>query len=220
MRRLIHICLTLILSGCSSIPRTSNEANTAADDTKITADAFLFDARIYREGKPTSVRLECYHSDSIVGLSARGYLGKGALRGKVTRDSIIVYFPSTNEYVAEKVTDLLSSADSCTAPSGDIDLAAMFSNLPDIILRDTGFVVKSIGDDNNPEFSISLDSCGWVLILGYGIDDEMNYLDRIEFNGGNGNRLKAKRRTLKRQTQIPLNRFEPRIPPSAIRIIP
>ncbi|MDF1544628.1 MAG: hypothetical protein P1R58_05950 [bacterium] len=219
-RKALLFTVAALLSGCGTGPNRTGEEQSALSRSKITADAYLFDATLYREGKPTSVRLECYVTDSVVGLSGRGYLGKGALKGRLTRDSINVYFPSTNEYLSEKSGDLLISAAGCAQVKAEADLLSLFSSVPESRNWGETFAITRSGDDDQPQYQISLGDCGWEFTLEYRESDASLFLNKFEFNDGHGSRLKAKRRTLKREASVPSNRFQVDLPIGAVRIIP
>ncbi len=220
LRYVLSCVLVTFLVGCGTGGNRAGDEQQSESRRKIKADAYLFDARIYRDGKPTSVRLECYVTDSVVGLSGRGYLGKGALKGRLTRDSIVVYFPSTNEFVSEKTADLLTSAADCVQINAAVDLLSIFSTEPDSIAWGAQFKILRSGNDDRPHYQISLKDCGWLFDLEYREDKNKMYLSKFEFNDGNGNRLKAKRRTLKKNASVPMKRFIANMPAGAIKIIP
>ena len=93
------IISVLCFSGCGTSTNNLSEEQSKLDmEQTITADAYLYDAKAYDEGKPRSVRLSFYQTDSALFVSGKGYLGKGALKGEIKKTVSIFYFPTTNEY--------------------------------------------------------------------------------------------------------------------------
>ncbi len=101
----------------------------------VQVEAYLFDAVVLRGQKRNTFRLDVYQTDSIMALTGRGYLGKGALKGWMTRDSIKVLFPATNEYLYETIPALIGSI-ACLGDTAEINMFALFSALPDSIAQD------------------------------------------------------------------------------------
>ncbi len=124
----IAACL-LITAGCGSSRKGALVGDEANWQGKVEVEAYLFDAKLRRDNKPTSVRLEFFHTDSVIAFAGRGYLGKGALKGRLTEDSLEVYFPTTDEFVKEAAADLMSSFD-CAGDIGSFNLMALFNSLP------------------------------------------------------------------------------------------
>ena len=87
------LAVALAVSGCTlaskeKIRERPVEAEAVFEEGK--GDAFLFDVKIRRNGKKNSVRLDVYRSGDSLSLYARGYLGKGVLKGLITNDSLVV----------------------------------------------------------------------------------------------------------------------------------
>jgi hypothetical protein len=187
--------LIVPFAGCYNQTGTAEEdATTAGYREKIPVEAYLFDAKIRRDGKVNSFRLEIFQTDSLLGLSGRGYLGKGALKGWLGHDSLKVYFPTVNEFVYESVGDLLRSFD-CSFDMPDIDLLSLFTRLPDDALFDVRLTVESdYSNHKRPEFVVFVSDCPWRIELQY---DERKPGWRIRsfyFLDGNGSRPTAQRR--------------------------
>jgi hypothetical protein len=213
------VSFVLILSGCGGTqPYPADERGEEAF-TDVTVDAYLFDAQLRRDGKPTSVRLEIYQTDTLVGLSGRGYLGKGALQGRLTDDSLLVYFPSTNEYFYEPVESLLS-AKGCANEIPELPLASLLITLPDSLDPNPFTVQSDYSDIDKPAFSIEAPGCPWRIDVTYNRDDGIFRVSEFEFDNGSDTRLKADRRELKHGVTISSRRFTPSIPPDALRLAP
>ena len=111
--------LTFILYltlGCTFANRSKwkNERIAAEQKTERPAltegrgDAYLFDLKIYNKGRKNSVRLDIYRNEDSLALYARGYLGKGVLKGLINQDSILTFFPTENQFYAGEINRLLS----------------------------------------------------------------------------------------------------------------
>jgi hypothetical protein len=196
------------------------EAKLAQSEQEVYVDAFLFDARLWRDGKPTSFRLELYQADTIAGLAGRGYLGKGALKGRITTDSMIVYFPSTNEYLRESIPGILGSIE-CVGATTAPNLAHLAHSLPGQWLPDGQYLLDTTSASGDERaYSISEANCPWRLDVTYTMHDSTWYVEQIEFDSGENTRFRANRRTLKTGTSVESNRFAAPIGPDAVRIIP
>ncbi len=219
----IGICaiLPLLFSACGS-PYGGDEAQVEPESglkAKVMVEAYLFDAKLRRDNKPTSVRLEFFHTDSIIAIAGRGYLGKGALRGRLSEDTLEVYFPATDEYLYEPVATVLGSV-KCSGELPRISLLGLFNNLPDSVLTRTGLVIESDYNDRvHPEFHISAKNCPWVIHLTYALQKEGWRITAFEFDDGEGNTLKGKRRTYKRDAEVKAGKFHVPIKPGSLRII-
>jgi hypothetical protein len=176
---------------------------------------------VYRhDGKPRSFRLNLYVADSLIGLSGRGYLGKGALKGRLTADSLIVYFPASDEYLRESVAELIGES-SCTFQMFGERMLEFFQVLPDQLSSNGDFsIISSWKDDKRPVFIVSADSCTWQLELEYDWQATGWRLRRFDFSDGNGKELRGKRRTYKNDRSVKPARFEVLIPEEAVRIHP
>jgi hypothetical protein len=202
---------------CSRPPTETAKEVRPADAVR----AFLFDAELRRAGKPTSFRLEIFQTDSAMALSGRGYLGKGALRGRATADSLLCYFPSTNEYIDEPVLNLMHALECEIAPKG-INLVTLLDRLPDSTSLDpTIKLVSNYQDGKRPSFIVYVENCPWQMELTYRQESIASYrLDEFFFFDGKETRLKATCREYKQSATVKPDRFEVRIPPDAQRIIP
>ena len=216
------LVLALFLSACTGgkYGGTVGEEDASLQQ-KIPAEAYSFNARLFVDDKPTTFKLEVYHIDTAMGVYGRGYLGKGALRGRVTEDSLVVYFPSTNEYLAESLTELLESGD-CPFPISTISVLNIFRTLPDSLSLDSSVVVEAdYGDDNHPEFVVSGLGCEWRIEVDYDRQDEAGWRVRnFEFTDGARYRLWGRLERYKADAKVALERFEPRVPAQAVRITP
>lgn len=211
----------LLISGCGSAYKS--DGMSAAEQSKysgeVKVEAYLFDARLHRNNKPTSVRLEFYHTDSVIAIAGRGYLGKGALRGRLTADSLEVYFPSTDEYLLETVATVLGSID-CSEQLPEISLLSLFSQLPDSALSGSGLnILSNFDDEQHPEYFIAAEGCPWQIYLVYAQHNKGWRIREFRFDDGKGNTLKGKRRTYKREAKVKASKFYVPVKPGSMRII-
>ena len=187
---------------------------------KVVAEAYLFDAKLRREGKVNSFRLEIFQTDSIMGLAGRGYLGKGALKGWVKPDSLKVYFPTAHEYLYKSVGELFGSFE-CTSDLPEIDLLGLFSALPDSAELDSRVVIDAdYSNDERPVFLLSVSGCPWRIEITYDRRDPGWRIREFSFDDGNTNELSARRREYRDEARVKPIVFEAAIPMDAIRIYP
>ena len=214
------VALLICLGGCGnrydSAP--SHEINQAGKAEKIRAEAWLFDARIWRDGKPTSFRLEVYRTDSVTALSGRGYLGKGAMKGTISNDSLYVYFPRSNEYLYESAGSLLDAM-GCSNASLYVDIVALLTQVPDSLDNlENVQLTASYLNSQQPTFVMYARGCSWQLNMTYDRRKVGWRLKAFEFNSGDEVRLKVKRRTLKQRARVPIKRFQVSRPSDAFRL--
>lgn len=222
LRKPFLCCLLIcfLLTGCGTGFRDEG-ATVATESSKeqdVRVEAYLFDAKLRRNKKPTSVRLEFYHTDTVIAIAGRGYLGKGALRGRLTADSMEVYFPTTDEYLLESVAAVLGSVD-CSEPLPPLSLLALFANLPDSVLSGDALVVESDhSDQRHPRYRISSNGCRWEINLTYARQDLGWRVKEFSFDDGADVTLKATRRTYKRSAKVKANKFDVPVKVGSVRI--
>ena len=106
--------LAYLIAGCASTHQnTVPGEEIKAQGWEQRGNAFLFDITVNRDGKKNSARLDLYQRGDSLSFFARGYLGKGALKGLLSADSVVVYFPTAGEYYGGRLGALL--ADTCGA---------------------------------------------------------------------------------------------------------
>jgi hypothetical protein len=220
----VMLTMAIIVAGpgCygGSIGRTAEESPRSRLVGKMVAEAYSFNARIRREGKPTSIRLEIYQTDSLLGLSGRGYLGKGALKGRLTSDSLEVFFPASKEYVYEALGDLLTSSE-CPLPLSDLDIISLFYSLADSVSMAGDLrVAANYRKADRPEYIVYAEGCPWQLELTYDKRKTGWRLREFDFTDGDGISIWGKRERYKSRAEIKPRRFEVVLPPDVVRVRP
>ena len=215
----LGIAAFLLFNGCYG---TGRRALDERAEIKFVAEAYSFNTRLWRQGKPNTFKLEVYRTDSLIGLSGRGYLGKGALRGWIRSDSIRVYFPATNELLHESFEGLVA-ASSCPQPLAGLDLPALMAQRPDSISLPDRITVGII-DNQRSRAEFRLESfeqnCKWKLTLVYRRRDAGWRIDEFDFDDGFGTRLKGSCELYRAEARVPVSRIEPAPRADARRIIP
>jgi hypothetical protein len=216
--------LALMLGGfgCYRAKVGEGGGEAAATEVRIIADAYSFNARIWRDGKPTSFKLELYCTDSLIGVGARGYLGKGAFKGWLSRDSIRLYFPTSREVLDESLDDLVKGAD-CGVSVAGLGFLRMFLSTPDSVALPAGVALRSeYESDRKAAFRMESQApdCPWKLELDYDRQERQWTPKRLEFDNGHGLVLRAERERLRVRIGIAQKRFEVDVPPDAARIVP
>jgi len=200
--------------------RPEYEERVAIVQEKIEVEAYLFDAKLRRQRKPTSFRLEIFQTDSVIALGGRAYLGKGALKGLLTTDSLEVYFPSSNEYLYESLRDLFATAE-CANSMPKLNLLHLFTSPPDSLAEmEEVSVASDYTNRKRPEYVISFPDCSWMIELTYDRHEAGWRIRDFKFDNGNDITLKAKRRTYKKKAQVPDSKFQLVAPDGATRITP
>lgn len=215
--------VAIITAGCYGTGGGAGRGLSAdRSDLRIRAEAYSFNARLRRDSKPTTFKLEIYQTDSLLGLSGRGYLGKGALKGWLNSDSVKVYFPSAKELLYESLSDLVAGL-GCPFPLADLDLLDLFRKLPDTTLRPEDLLISpDYGNAKRPRFRIESRrvECLWGLDIVYDRQKAGWRVRRFEFDNGGGTILRAVRERYKAGAKVPVKRFRVQVPPEAVRITP
>ncbi len=191
---------------------------TGVGQQKVEAEAYLFDVKIRRQGKPTSLRLDLYQTDSVIAMFGRAYFNKGAFRGRLTSDSLHIFFPAANEFLQESI-DALFSSFNCQGSLSGLPVFKYFSELPDSALSETGLEIRTLINENKKKsFEISATGCSWLMSLKYVKEDKGWRLNEFKFDDKQSVRVKGGRRIYKSSAKIPSGRFELAIPSDSYRI--
>ena len=222
--KITHILfLTFSISafiGCSSGRKSqpTGESGARISHADVQVEAYLFDVKLRRKGKPTTVRLDLYQTDSVVAMYGRGYFNKGAFSGRITDDSMLIYFPSTNEYLNESIENLFLSFD-CESELIGINLLGYFIVPPDSAQASDNLSIQIIEESEEvKQYRVSSKSCPWRLLLGYRKEKNVWRLEMIEFDDSENVTLKATRRQYKSSATVSSERFYIQIKPDALKI--
>lgn len=223
----VVILLTaLALTGCTLANRKITGGKIIENETlswdKGKGDAYLFDVKIYRGGRKNSVRLDVYLSDDKISLFARGYLGKGVLKGLILPDSIITYFPTEKEYYAGRMANLINNgcADSLSL---ELTLIELFQKTPAEIEHDlAGFYVVVMNEENKVRrYRLESQGCPEGMEISYTLKSGRFIPDEIDYTTADDSfRLKAERRRAKLNIDIPEEKFQIDIPAGTVRTSP
>jgi hypothetical protein len=209
-----------VLCSCGYRKNVAAEDRKQINSEKVEVEAYLFDAKLRRHGKPTSFRLEIFQTDSIMALGGRAYLGKGALKGRVMADSLEVYFPSSNEYLYKCLSNLIQSGDCPETPIA-ISLLHLFKTLPGSLDEMNHVqVTPDYSNPKRPKFRLFLSDCPWRLELTYDRQKTGWRVRRFSFDNGNNITLNARRREYKNRAHVSTNKFHLKVPPDARNINP
>jgi len=228
LKRSLSVCLILsiiILSSCTVATRKQSGETISAEEAKFgegRGDAYLFDAKIYRDGKKNSVRLDVYYKNEQAGVFARGYLGKGVLKGIIDKDSIIVYFPTEDQFYTGEIASLVK---------GDCRHKFDFESIIIQLMTKLPSDIKDAGDDyyvtilkdkgKTREYRLESRHCPEHIILEYDLKENRFILDKIDFRTEDDSfRFKAERRKFRLNVDIPVNKIVFDIPEDAARILP
>lgn len=214
-----------LLIGCTSGPPAGETGRESAPVVKVPVEAYLFDVVIKRNGKPTSLRLDVFDADSVIALGGRAYLGKGALRARMTKDSLIAYFPTSNEFLMQALSSFSLSG------AKQVDLSKV--GLVDILTKrpDTGQVNDSIRVDiieestGDSERAIHTGQLGypsvtWSMTVKYWLDDDGQWRLSNLIYSDSTTQITASRREYRARARISADRFRVNIPQSAVRVSP
>ncbi len=218
----ILILLGLILAGCTGKVRQGPAVQpyaVAEADSGVVADAWLFNARAYRDGKPMTLRLNVYRMDSVVGITGTGYLGKGAFRAIMTTDTVMAYFPSTNEYLLESM-DSLFGLSACGEGLNAPNLMRLLTERPDSgSIAMTAYTAHRISNDRWA-YTVSWLNCPWRMEMEYRRREERWILDEFRFERAESFRLTSICPVFKPSQEVAVDRFQVAVPSDAVRITP
>jgi hypothetical protein len=224
------VALAVLITGCNLARRSRKfEAPQSKEFTlpQGKGDAFLYDLKIYHHGKKNSVRLDVYRTDDSIAIFARGYLGKGALKGIIKNDSILAYFPTEDEFYSGPIAALIN--DPCVANINfERSILSLFRKLPTEIESGLEDFYITIADQSSRgrEFRLTSRVCNQEIRLEYDFRNGRYVPLAIEFEVKPQNPdekpfgFSAKRREQRLSISIPAKKFELEIPDSASRIAP
>jgi hypothetical protein len=215
---LLSISFLLLINGCYSGIQVKSGESAIANSNEIEVEAYLFDVKIRRHGKPTSFRLDLYQTDSAVAMYGRGYFNKGAFSGRLINDSMQVYFPSTKEHLFESIENLFLSFD-CESELIGINLLGYFTEPPAVDSLAASLKIEKMEEEKNSRsFRISSRNCPWFLTLTYTKETEGWRIDDFEFDDNKEVTLKGSRRIYKPEATVSADRFHLSIPDGALKL--
>jgi len=220
------LLVVLVIGGCTvadrSKIRSGREEGTLAKFEAGRGDAYLFDVKIYREGKKKSTRLDVYRTEDSMSFYARAYLGKGVMKALLVRDSAVVYFPTEKQYYAGPLNALITNG--CAERFAFEHLILdLFRILPIQIDYATDDFYVNIVREGPQEciYRLVSTACDDAITLEYRRKDGRYIPWLIEYAKNDDSfRLEAKRRTVRLNVDIPPDKFEIPIPATAERMEP
>lgn len=227
--RLVLIALTVIAAilpaGCTLANRNRVKVKTAEEPSqreKLRGDAYLFDVKINRDSKKNSFRLDLYQSRETLAWFARGYLGKGVMKGVLNRDSLLVYFPTEEEFYSGRLNDLAKK--SCL---GRVELETvldrLFRSLPtEIPSLSEDFYLTILKEDGKVrEYILNYKDCHGGIRIDYEWSNNRFLVSNIQYIGEEETfGFQAKVRDFRLDTELPADKFEIVVPPTAARLNP
>ena len=223
---MLTLLVLYLIAGCTTADRSKirvgRETGEIAELQPGKGDAYLFDVKIYREGKKKSTRLDVYRNADSMSFYARAYLGKGVMKALLTRDSALVYFPTENQYYAGPLNALVTNgcADRFAFERLILD---MFRILPvQIDYATDDFYVNVVHEGPNERiYRLVSTACNDAILLEYRRTDGRDVPYLIEYAKDDDSfRFEAKRRTVRLNVDIPPDKFAIAVPETAVRIEP
>lgn len=215
----------LLFLGCSLASRKreiGREINVVKELPEGKGDAYLYDLKIYREGKKNSVRLDVYWNQDSVSFFARGYLGKGVLKGMVTDSSVLAYFPTEEQYYKGTIDSLIN--DGCFGELAfERMLIDLFGTTPDKLEYSyvDFFLVILKNEPDKKEFRLTSKVCPEQIELEYDVKQDRFLLEKAVYSVNDDSfKLIAERRKYRLNIDIPGEKFRIDIPQTAARIYP
>ncbi len=215
----------ILMSGCTLANRNSGKSiapETRESLSQGKGDAYSFKVRIFRDGKKNSANFDIYYNRDSLAFFAKGYLGKGVLKGLIVRDSAVAYFPTENEFYFGKIADLVNS-DCFAGLEFERLILDLFFETPDKLgYSPAGYYLKiDKNKSSDKRFRLISSACDEQLYIKYDVEENRFIPENIEYSANDGSfKLIAERTRRKLNADIPAEKFEVPIPPSAVRIRP
>ena len=229
-RLILLVLFAGFLTGCTLANRSKwkQEIKNVESDAqwpemaKGNGDAYLFDLKIYQEGRKNSVRLDIYWNGDSLGFYARGYLGKGVMKGILTGDALLVYFPTENEFYSGRIESLLVNNCFEEMPFERM-IVDLFGMTPDRIEYSFGKFYLNILEEKKGErkYELVAYDCLEKIELEYDWHENRFIPEQINYAKDDGSfKFEAKRRKYRLDIGLPADKFEVSIPQTAARIYP
>jgi hypothetical protein len=216
--------LFVILSGCVSTKREVISAEKESTDIRqhLRGDAYLFDTKIIRNSKKNSVRLDVYLRNDSISVFARGYLGKGVLKGIISADSATVYFPTMKEFFSGPLNELLKDECHQIRPM-ESDLIRIFKHIPVKYPEiNNNYKISTIEDsDKEKKYILNSLSCSNSIIVDYKFKKDSFVLSGFNYKNSDGTlEIISTLRKYRGNVKISSKKFNLNIPKSAVRVYP
>ncbi|MCX6829989.1 MAG: hypothetical protein NT002_12030 [candidate division Zixibacteria bacterium] len=219
------LMLALIVSGCTLADRhraVTEETRAQAALPEGRGDAYLFDVTIVRQGKKNSARLDVYQQGDSISFFARGYLGKGVMKGLLEKESLTVYFPTENEFYSGRLSALVNDRCADSVRFEELILA-LFRKIPSLVEAAPEYFYLTATKETPQEVAYRLESksCQGGIGLKYDFTGGRFALSEISYLSDKGDfRFEARRRNVRLNIKLPADKFVIPIPSTAARIYP
>ena len=219
------LMLAVVVSGCT----LANRRQAITEETRAQAalpegrgDAYLFDITVVRQGKKNSARLDVYQQGDSISFFARGYLGKGVMKGLLEKESLMVFFPTENEFYSGRLSALINDRCADSVRFEELILA-LFRNVPSLVEAAPEYFYLTATKETPHEVAYRLESrsCQGGIGLNYDFTGGRFTLDEISYTSDKGDfRFDAERRNIRLNIKLPADKFVIPIPSTAARIYP
>ncbi len=213
----------LLNFGCTLASRKRAKSTPELITTELPGgkgDAYLFDVKIFQKGKKNSIRLDIYRSGDSLALFARGYLGKGVLKGIIFPESLLVYFPTENEFYSGNIIDVINGECAESFPFEKI-IVDLFRKTPPEIEEVYGNFYINIKKETGREreYELASKKCPESIDIKYDYEEDRFIPVKAEYKSNDGSfKLKMSRRKQRLNIEIPDEKFSLDIPATAVRI--
>lgn len=185
------------------------------DMDKVIVDAYQFEALFRQSGKPTTLRLELFCTDSLVVVIGKGYLGKSGIRARVSADSLLAYFPTRKQYVSDALPNLLSEV-ACDSNPPHLNLAALFRQLPtEESIPEPIRVIANTKNADHPRYLLFVPDCTWQMEVEYARSDTSWRVSSFTWQGIQNSTFEATRKNYRQRVAIPAERMRVVLPENA-----
>jgi len=214
-----------VLTSCRLANRNRSVSGPIQAEEKLAegkGDAYLFDMKITRNGKKNSVRLDVYRTADSIAFFARGYLGKGVVKGLLTAESLLVYFPTENEFYTGPMGDLLGTGCFEDMPFERL-LLDIFDRVP-AEFEDTyrQYYLNILKESKNERrYRLIARNCPETIDIQYDLKERRYIPERFEYENQDGSlKIRASRRKYRLNTGLPAEKFRVPITSDAVEILP
>lgn len=213
---LVMLIFTFFISSCQIIQPINEEKRSK----KVSVEAYQFRAKLRQKRNPASFNLNIFQTDSIIAFTAKGYMNKGAMKGIITPDSLMAYFPLTNEHVAEELNEFFQKLN-CSGKAPNFNLFRLFFETPEFLRNNSDAIIDIVDlEPDQVKYNIRFYNCEWYLDIAYDRKDNGWRIYEFKFSDGESTTLNGKRHQYNQNAKVKRSFFEYSIPYDAIRITP